>query len=199
MKPDRSDVRMAQLLLDLGDISRVIQGVRGRRRAQGMDAESRIYARRLRLHRTTASNPFRLSNPASCNFLAMSHCREPILSRLAEFIRLGINSKLAIPLSSSGTTARGIMWSTLNWSPLYGPFVTVAALPRLTSARPLSFWQPSLSAITRFYASRSMVSMAGLIGLSPPYYASACSPERKQHLVNIAKTCRPARIWISRL
>ncbi len=55
------------------------------------------------------------------------------LSFLLSFILSGSNSKFAITLSSSGTTARGMMWSTESSSPLYGPFITLGAIPRLSA------------------------------------------------------------------
>ena len=46
---------------------------------------------------------------AACSFSARSRCRAPILAFFRWFTRNGINSKLAMTLSSSGAVARGMM------------------------------------------------------------------------------------------
>jgi hypothetical protein len=63
-------------------------------------------------------------------------------------------------LSSCGATERGMMWSTLSWSPAYGPRLTVAALPWRISGRPSASRQPSFSAMSRLRRSDSLVNRA---------------------------------------
>ena len=54
-------------------------------------------------------NPAFDNSMAAFNSFPRASCRAPTLSFLLSFIRSGINSKLAITLSSSGTTARGMI------------------------------------------------------------------------------------------
>ena len=110
--------------------------------------------------RDTAMKPFALSSPASRSFVANARCRSPNFAFFRSLARSGINSRFAITLSSSGTTARGMMWSTESRSPLYGPFITVGALPRLISVRPAASRHPSLSAMSKLRSSASFVSLA---------------------------------------
>lgn len=58
---------------------------------------------------STFLNPSALSSPALRNFLARSTCRSPIFAFFPSFIRNGMSSRLAITLSSSGTTVRGMI------------------------------------------------------------------------------------------
>ena len=58
---------------------------------------------------TTRLNPASDNKPAEWNALAMEICRSPILSFFFRFTVSGISSRLAITLSSFGTTALGMM------------------------------------------------------------------------------------------
>lgn len=51
-----------------------------------------------------------------------------------------------------------MMWSTLNWSPVYRPLRMVAAWPRLISSRPAALRQPNFPARSRFSSMVSTVS-----------------------------------------
>lgn len=90
----------------------------------------------------------------------MSTCRVPTRSRLFSFMHSGISSRLAITQSSSGQMERETMWSTLNWSPLYGLRFTVGALPLRISARPSASRRPSFVVMSRLRSSAAFVRSA---------------------------------------
>ena len=69
----------------------------------------------------TAFNPASDKTPARCHFLANCTWRSPTLAPLLWLSVSGRNSKLNSLLSSSGQTARGMMWSPVASSPAYGP------------------------------------------------------------------------------